>query len=173
MITKDEVFKIGRIGKPHGVNGEITFQFDDDVFDRTDADYLFIEIDGLLVPFFFEEYRFRSDEVALVTFEGIDTEDKATELTGCDVYFPRSLADEDDKETVSKAEIIGYNVIDSTTGNAVGKISAVDDSTVNLLFNVNTDNGDVLIPASPELIKNIDRQARTITISIPEGLLSL
>ena len=107
MIKREDVFKIGRLGKPHGVKGEISFQFDDDVFDRVDADYLFVEIEGLLVPFFMEEYRFRSDDVALMTFEGIDTEEKAEELTGCDVYFPRSLADDNDKETVSKAEIIG------------------------------------------------------------------
>jgi ribosomal 30S subunit maturation factor RimM len=31
---------IGRLGKPHGVKGEVTFQFDDDVFVRTEADYL-------------------------------------------------------------------------------------------------------------------------------------
>lgn len=77
MIKKEDVFKIGRIGKAHGVKGEVTFQFDDDIFDRTDADSLFIEIDGLLVPFFIEEYRFRSDDVALMVFEGVDTEEKA------------------------------------------------------------------------------------------------
>ena len=173
MIKREDVFKIGRLGKPHGVKGEISFQFDDDVFDRVDADYLFVEIEGLLVPFFMEEYRFRSDDVALMTFEGIDTEEKAEELTGCDVYFPRSLAADDDKETVSKAEIIGYKVIDAESGKTVGSISAVDDSTVNLLFDVNTGNDDILIPASPELIKDIDRKAHTITLSIPDGLLSL
>lgn len=173
MVNREDVFKIGRLGKPHGVKGEISFQFDDDVFDRVDADYLFVEIEGLLVPFFMEEYRFRSDDVALMTFEGIDTEDKASELTGCDVYFPRSLADSDDATNVSKAEIIGYHVIDANTDKVVGTINAIDDSTVNLLFDVNTGKDDVLIPANPELIKEIDRKARTITISIPEGLLSL
>ena len=55
-----DTFPIGRLGKPHGVKGEITFHFTDDIFDRVDADYVFLEIDGLQVPFFFEEYRFRS-----------------------------------------------------------------------------------------------------------------
>lgn len=173
MISRGEAFRIGRLGKPHGVKGEISFQFDDDVFDRVDADYILVEIDGLLVPFFFEEYRFRSDDVALLTLEGIDTEEKASELTGCDVYFPRSLADNDDNGSISKAEIIGYNVIDASTGKNIGSITAVDDSTVNQLFDVNTGKGNVLIPASPELIKNIDRKGRAITISIPDGLLNL
>jgi 16S rRNA processing protein RimM len=172
MIKKEDVFKIGRIGKAHGVKGEVTFQFDDDIFDRTDADSLFIEIDGLLVPFFIEEYRFRSDDVALMVFEGVDTEEKAEELTGCDVYFPRSLAG-DDADSVSKAEIIGFQVIDSATGSTVGTISAVDDTTANPLFQVERDNAQVLIPASPELIRDVDRKARTITIAIPDGLLTM
>lgn len=169
-----ETFRIGTIGKPHGVRGELSFHFDDDVFDRVDADFLFVEIDGLPVPFFMEEYRFRSDEVALVKFDGIDTEDQAAGLTGCAVLFPRDLVDDDSEEgSVSKAEIIGFEVIDGADGKTVGRIAAVDDSTINTLFDVTTDGGSVLIPASHELITDIDRQARTITISIPQGLLNL
>ena len=101
MIKENEVYKIGRIGKPHGISGEVTLRFSDDVFDRVDADYLVLMVDGILVPFFIEEYRFRSDEVALVKFEDIDTMDRAAELTGCDVFFPRHLADIDNDEAVS------------------------------------------------------------------------
>ncbi len=89
MIKKETVYKIGKIGKPHGVNGEVAFHFDDDVFDRTDADYLILDMDGILVPFFMNEYRFKTDETALVRFEDVTTQDKARTLTGCDVYFPR------------------------------------------------------------------------------------
>ena len=56
MIKAEEVYKIGRLGKAHGVKGEVSFQFDDDIFDRVDADYLVLDIDGILVPFFMEEY---------------------------------------------------------------------------------------------------------------------
>ena len=34
MIKKDEVFKIGVFNKPHGVKGELSFTFTDDIFDR-------------------------------------------------------------------------------------------------------------------------------------------
>lgn len=87
MIKQEEVYKIGRLGKPHGVHGEIQLQFNDDVFDTADADYLVLEVEGILVPFFIEEYRFRSDEIALMKFEDIDTEEKARQLTGCSVFF--------------------------------------------------------------------------------------
>ena len=66
MIKKEDVYRIGRLGKPHGVQGEISFMFDDDVFDRSDADYLVLDIDGILVPFFMEEYRFKGSETAIM-----------------------------------------------------------------------------------------------------------
>lgn len=39
MIKQDEVYRIGRLGKAHGVKGELTFQVEDDVFDRVGADF--------------------------------------------------------------------------------------------------------------------------------------
>ena len=169
MIKREEVYKIGRRGKTHGVRGEISFLLDDDVFDRTDADYLILDIDGILVPFFFEEYRFKTDSNALIKFDGIDTQERARELTGCDVYFPRSLADEDET-SVSWAELVGYSLIDSNTGNTIGEIVAIDDTTINILFEL-TDGK--LIPASDELIQHIDTKQHQIEINLPEGILEL
>lgn len=48
----DGCYRIGRLGKPHGVKGEISFQVDDDVFDRLDSDFVILDVDGLPVPFF-------------------------------------------------------------------------------------------------------------------------
>ena len=173
MIRKEDVYHIGRLGKPHGVRGEISFRFTDDVFDRVDADYLLLEIDGILVPFFMEEYRFRSDELVLMKFEDIDTEDRARELTGCDVYFPREHG-EADEGRLTWSEIIGYQIIDAKSGKSLGTISRVDDSTMNVLFDVTKPDGDnLLVPAGEELIANIDKKARSITMNLPEGLLDL
>ena len=169
MIKEEEVYKIGRLGKTHGVRGEISFLFDDDVFDRVDADYLILEIDGILVPFFIEEYRFKTDSNALMKFDGIDTQERARELTGCDVWFPRALA-ESDEDGISWAAIVGFDIIESESGKTVGRIASVDDSTINILFCLEDGR---LIPASEELIIAIDQQARTITMQIPEGLLNL
>lgn len=168
-----ETYKIGRLGKPHGVRGEIQMQFSDDIFDRTDADYVFLKIDGLLVPFFIEEYRFRSDDVVLMKFCDVDDADRARELTGCDVYFPRNNAD-DDEENITWAEIIGYTVVDSANEKAVGTIRSVDDSTINILLSVvDNDGNEHLVPISEDLVKALNKKEKTITIDIPEGLLDL
>ncbi|MBO5428020.1 MAG: 16S rRNA processing protein RimM [Prevotella sp.] len=169
MIKDSDVYRIGRVGKPHGVKGEVQVQIDDDVFDRVGADYLVLRVDGILVPFFMEEYRFKSDEIALVTFCDMDSSEKVRELTGCEVFFPRSLADEVEHD-LTYAELVGYSLVDANTGRRVGTIESVDDATENILFEM--DNGS-LIPAPEELITDVDTESRTVTVAVPEGLLDM
>ena len=173
MITQEEVYKIGRIGKPHGIKGEVHFSFDDDVFDRVDAEYLILEIDGILVPFFMEEDRFRGESSALVKFCDIDSQDKARELTNCDVYFPYKLTDED-PENIRWTQIIGFQLINVSNQQSIGTIIGIDDNTINILFEVETqDKRNILVPANEELIEEINTDNKYISIQLPEGLLEL
>ena len=169
MIKQEEVYRIGRLGKTHGVKGEVSLQFDDDIFDRVDADYLVLELDGILVPFFIEEYRFRSDTVALMKFEDVDTQQRANELTGCDVYFPRALAANDEGD-VSLSLLVGFDLVEANGGTTIGRIAAIDDTTANLLFELEDGR---LVPANDDLIRDIDTKRKTIKMEIPEGLLEL
>ena len=166
MIREEDVYKIGKIGKPHGVSGEVTLRFTDDVFDRVDADYLVLMVDGILVPFFMEEYRFRSDEVALVKFEDIDSVERASELTGCEVFFPRELADDDEGE-LTWSQIVGYDIVDADSHKLIGRIASVDETTINVLLEL--DDG-TLIPAAEEFIIDIDHKERKMFMRLPEGL---
>ena len=170
MIREEEVYRIGRLGKPHGVHGELTMQVDDDVFDRVDAEFLIIMTDGILVPFYIEEYRFRSDTTALIKFEDIDTVERAREFTNSSVYFLRSMAASDDAEGYTWAYFAGFDIVDSSSGTVVGRIAQVDDSTANILFCL--DDGR-LVPAAEELITRIDDDRRQVVMLLPEGLLSL
>lgn len=169
MIRQEDVYKIGRLGKAHGVKGEVSFQFDDDIFDRVDADYLVLDIDGILVPFFMEEYRFRSDSVCLVKFCNVDTQQRAQELTGCDVFFPRALAEEDD-EMPSLSMLVGFEIVNAANGKTVGRVAAIDDSTANILFEM---EDGMLIPANDDLIEVIDAEQQQIKMNIPQGLLEI
>lgn len=169
MIRREEVYKIGRLGKAHGIKGEISFLFDDDVFDRVDADYLILDIDSILVPFFIEEYRFKTDSNALMKFEGIDSQEQARDLTGCDVFFPRELTEEEEGD-ISWASLVGFDLVDAQTETVVGKIASIDDATINILFEL--EDGK-LIPASEELITNVDTKQHQIIIQLPEGILEL
>ena len=169
MIKQEEVYKIGRLGKPHGINGEMFFYFDDDIFDRVECDYLVLEIDGILVPFYMDEYRFRKGSVALVKFTDINSVERATELTNTEVYFPRELAETED-ESPTLMFLVGFDIINADNGKTVGTITGIDDSTSNILFELSTGQ---LIPASDDLIRNIDTENEEIVMDIPEGLLDI
>ena len=170
MIKKEEVFKIGIINKPHGVKGEVSFTFTDDIFDRVeDCDYLVLLLDGILVPFFIEEYRFRSDNVALVKFEGIDSTEKARTLTNVEVYYPVKFMD-DQEEISSWNYFIGFRVEDIHHG-CLGTVVDVDDATMNVLFVIENGDEEVLLPAHEEFILDIDRQKKILKVDIPDGLL--
>lgn len=164
-----ETYKIGTLTRTHGIGGELSMNFTDDVWDRADADYVFLEVDGIQVPFFLEGWRFRSDSVALLKFQDIDSSEDANEYVGADVYFPHSLTpepDEDDEYTWR--HFTGWQVVDAQAG-PIGIIDYVEDSTVNTIFCVD----GKLVPANEDFIERIDAKERIVHMTLPEGLLDL
>ncbi len=173
MIKKEEVYKIGLFNKPHGIHGELQFTFTDDIFDRVDCDYLICLLDGIFVPFFIEEYRFRSDSTALVKLEGIDTAERARMFTNVDVYFPVKHAEEAEDGELSWNFFVGFRMEDVRHGE-LGEVVEVDTTTVNTLFVVEQEDGEeLLIPAQEEFIVEINQEKKLITVELPEGLLNL
>ena len=172
MIKAEDVYRIGIINKPHGVHGELLFTFDDDIFDRVEADYIICMMDGILVPFFFESYRFRSDTTALIKLEGIDSEQHARRMTNVEVFFPKDHAEELEDNELTWNYFVGFLINDVNKGD-IGKVTDVDDSTINTLFVVDYKGTEILIPAQEDFIVDLDREKRVITMQIPEGLLDL
>ena len=194
MIRPEEVYQIGRMGKVHGLKGEINFQFTDDIWDRiifedtpdglpTEGEKpagqresvpLICEVDGILVPFFIEEYRFRSDSTAIVKLEGIDTVDAAQMLVNSLVYFEKKYQEELGEDEVSLNYFIGFKMVDGDNGQDIGTITEIDDKTENWLFIVErTDGSEVMIPAHEEFIAEIRQEEKTMVMDLPIGLLDL
>jgi len=173
MITAADVYKIGMITRTHGVRGEVAFQFTDDVWDRVEADYLFLSLDGLLVPFFLEEWRFRSDSVALLKFEDVDKADAAERLVGAEVFFPKALTpSEVDDEDLTWQMFTGFEVWQD--GRCLGRVDSVYDQTANILLDVATPDGDsILIPAHEDFIQRADHRERRLYVHVPDELLTL
>ena len=172
MIRREEVYKIGIFNKPHGIHGELSFTFTDDIFDRVEAEYLICPMDGILVPFFLEEYRFRSDNTALVKLEGVDTAERARMFTNVEVYFPIRHAEEAGTDELTWDYFVGFRVEEVHHGH-LGEVTEVDNSTINTLFVVGRQGEELLIPAQEELIVDLDRKHRVITVDLPEGMLAL
>ena len=174
MIREEDVFEIGFINKPHGTRGEMLMTLSDDAFDMEESgtEFIFCMLDGILVPFYIEEYRYRSDTTLLVKLEGVDNEEKARRLTNVKVYVEEAPYSLDEDSALSWNFFRGCTVEDTKAG-PLGTISRVDTSTINTLFIIKQENSELLVPAQEEFIQHIDREHRHVVMQLPEGLLSL
>ncbi|MBR4070320.1 MAG: 16S rRNA processing protein RimM [Bacteroidaceae bacterium] len=173
MIRREELIKIGQFNKPHGVRGELSFTFTDDVFDRGESPYIVCCIDNIYVPFFIEEYRFKTGTTALIKLADVESDEAARDFTNLEVFYPKAYYVEDDEEATPDDYFIGFTINDITYG-TLGEVTAIDDSTINVLFVVTTpDERELLIPIQEAFVRAIDEEGRIIHMDLPEGLLDM
>lgn len=174
MIPAAQLIEIGHFGKPHGIKGEMSAVIPDTDIDPSELSCVFVELDGLMVPFFIVSWRTKGSESVLLTFEGIDSQEKAALFTNKAIFaqaddLPES---EQDTEGFYLDDLIGYTLI--SDDNKVGVISGFDDSTENYLFIVTAaDGSELLIPANTDLIIEVDTKSEIIYMNLPAGLINL
>lgn len=108
-------------------------------------------------------------QFVLMELEGVGGIDAASALRGRVIY-----ADRDDLNIGDGAyfiaDIIGLPVIDATTGETLGELSDVMNLGASDIYVIKTENGEKMIPAVPEFIKNVDTE-KGIFVSLIEGML--
>ena len=169
MLKKEDFVYYGKFLKPHGTKGEIGLQSDGFTL-GDDCDYVACDIDGILVPFFFETIRSKSSDISIVKVERMESAEDVRFLTNRDTFIPRQWVEESEELTWSYFK--GFKAIDTELGE-LGEIVDVDDSTMNTLFVVEGENDETLIPAQEEFIVNIDHENKEIIFELPEGLVSM
>jgi 16S rRNA processing protein RimM len=172
MISANEIFPIGQINKPHGVNGEMSFNFTSDVFDTEEVPFFILSIQGIFVPFFIESYRFNTDITGLIKFDGINTEEQAREFIGLTIYLENKYLNQVENTEIELDYFVGFSMTDAQKG-LLGVIAEVDQSTENVLFVIPTDDDELLIPFVEEFIEEIDHKKKMLFVNLPAGLLDL
>lgn len=171
-IPKSECEKIGYFKKTHGVRGELVLEFEPQFeFSIENANRFFVEIDGLLVPFFLVEdgFRYKTDDTAILTFNGVETEKYAKRLVGCSVFlFTDEIQPEPDAEADDRFQ--GFTLWDATLGE-IGKIEHIDDYSGNIVFTVNYGGTELLVPFNEDFLVETDAQRKIIKLRLPEGLI--
>ncbi len=171
MIEKEESSQIGFIQKTHGVKGELTLALIENVdYEALEVDFLYLDIDNGLVPFYVESYRIKSTKNVLIKLESIDTENRANELSGIAVFVnSEQLKDQDQ---LSDTDFLGYRVFDRNKG-YIGEINAVLEITNNPLFSLDFEGKEILFPINPNFIIATDDAEKTVQVDLPEGLIDL
>ena len=167
MILEKEVFRAGTINKTHGVNGELNCNINADTIDM--AEYIVLDMDGIFVPFFVSNIRIKSSNSVLITLEDVEDETEARKLIGKDIYLPIELMSDDDM--LSYEYFVGFTVVN--TDEKLGDISFVDDQTVNILFGIKTEDGEILLPAVEDFIVEVDNENKILYTNYPVELVEL
>jgi 16S rRNA processing protein RimM len=172
MIKDYQLISIGKVNKTHGIKGELSVLTYADI-DMLELKCIVFDIDGIYVPFFINSERPRSAESVLITIDGINSDEQASQFVGKEVYaLADDVEDVDDGDNYYLDDFIGFEVED-VDGSAVGVIDGYDDSTANILFFVKKDDKTIYVPVAPDLFVNIDYDSKRITMDLPIGLLDM
>ncbi len=176
MITREELIAIGHYNKPHGVAGELSATVDVEIDVLGALSCLVSEMDGIYVPFFVNSLRPKTSETVLLTIDGIDSEQEAARLVNHDIYALkrefRQESDDADADGYPLDYFIGFELQDSD-GTRVGEIVQVDEQTENAIFIVDDGEGELLLPASDDLIVEFDLDKKVMVMDLPQGILDL
>ncbi len=172
---ESETFEAGSIIKVHGVNGRLVVRLNRPAADIADfPEWLFIRIDGGLVPFAVaEESVFQKDTNHLVVgIESVDGPERASQFIGMSVNLEGSWSDWFDAGDADRDSLTGYTLTDENTGKT-GTITGFEDIPGNPLLEIEMSGKKALLPLNREFIVSTDHRNRCIILRIPDGLLDL
>lgn len=171
-MDKQEAVYIGETVKIHGRKGEVVVFLDmNDTSSYSSLKFFFIDIHERLIPFHILNIEI-SDEYASVTFEDINSPEKAQELINRKVYLPSGQFPDASNKKFDFNELKGYQIIDENEGE-LGIITDILERTEQPLFQILNSDSEILIPIVDEFISDIDKKKKIITINTPPGLIDL
>ncbi|TMQ89151.1 ribosome maturation factor RimM [Actinomadura soli] len=165
-----EPLVVGRIGRPHGVRGEVTIDVRTDEPDtRFAAGTEIITDPAATGPLTVERVRWHSGRL-LVRFAGIGDRDAAQELRGIWlVVDPGEIPPSADPDDFHDRELIGLAVV-TAEGADVGRVADVLHHGQDLLV-VDGPGGETLVPFVTALVPEVDVPGGRLVIDPPPGLL--
>ena len=172
-MQKKDCFFVGKIVKKYSFKGELLVKLDtDDPEQFLKMESVFVETNKNLIPFFIEKLSLHKSTLLRVKFEEVQTEADADALLGKELFLPLDLLPKLTGNQFYYHEIIGFTAIDIHFG-TLGKITGVNDNTSQHLFEIDHQGKEVLIPINDDIIKEIDRSSKKMTLEAPEGLIEL
>jgi 16S rRNA processing protein RimM len=169
---------VARIGRPHGIRGEVTVELRTDEPDRRFADGTTLRAEppagsaSPLTELTVQRTRWHQGRL-LVTFEELTDRDAAEAARGLtlhtDVDPDERPADPDEFYDHQLVGLTAYDV----TGDRLGEVSGLVHGGAQDLLTVRTDDGrDALVPFVKELVPEVDLAARRVVVADRPGLVT-
>lgn len=163
---------VGQIVAPHGIRGEVKVEVMSDNPERFKAGaqlYISTTPEGTdAQPVKLATSRPHHDRM-LVRLANASDRNAAELLRGQYLLIPESEAMALGEHENFVHDLIGLAVT-TTAGEALGEIVEIVFTPANDVYVVRGAGGEVLLPATREVIRAVDLTARTMTVELPEGL---
>jgi 16S rRNA processing protein RimM len=162
---------IGRIGRAHGIRGEVSVEIrTDDPGARFAAGSSLATDPETVGPLTIETVREHSGRL-LVRFEGFADRTAAETLTGTTLLIDSAdVPPTDDPDEFNDHELIGLTVV-LTDGIEVGEVADVEHHGQDLLVVRAKDGTDALVPFVAAIVVEVDVNAGRLVLDPPQGLL--
>ncbi len=172
-MRKEDCFYLGKIVKKHSFKGEVVIKLDTDEPELyKEMESVFVDLGNNLVPFFIDKSSLHKGNQLRVQFEDVYSEEDADAILKAEIYLPLSLLPKLSGNKFYYHEVIGFEVIDAEYG-LIGTIRSINDSAAQPLFEIEKESKEILIPMVDNFITEVNREAKTIHITTPPGLVSL
>lgn len=166
-------FYLGKIAKLHGYKGEVSLFLDvTNPSDYNKLERVFVDVDGVLIPFFVDQLKPKNKGFVAVKFQDVNEEIAAKKLLKKSIYLPEDELAELSDTSFYDHEISGFKVYDQIKG-FIGIVDTVIDLTSNPLLRIEFNTNEILVPIFDGLIKNVDRDKKELHIQAPDGLIDL
>jgi 16S rRNA processing protein RimM len=168
---------VGRVGRPHGIRGELTVQVHTDDPDlRFAAGSVLATEPAERGPLTISSSRWHSGRL-LVSFAGYADRAGAEDLRGTLLVMDSAeVGPTADPDEFHDYELIDLEVV-TVTGEPVGVVTAVLHQGQNLLVvrpaPGSEDHGEILVPFVGAIVPEVDVKAGRLVIDPPPGLLDL
>ena len=164
------MYVVGKVLKPQGIKGEIKVESISPNPQRFKTlEKVFIEKETLKT-YSIESVRI-SDKFVFLKLIGIDNRQESESLRGSDVLIDKSELIDLAEDEYFVHDLIGCKVV-TDEGLMLGNLIDVSQYGGNDIYVVKNDAGkEILIPATKEVIKQVDIQNNEIEVHLLEGLL--
>jgi 16S rRNA processing protein RimM len=168
--AKTDALPFGRVGRPHGVRGELAlrpFNADGEGLDPASLPMAVLLVRGPDRREITVVAVRPANDVLLVKFEGIVTREQAAALTNAEIWLPRAVFSKLEADEFYVEDLIGCAVVD-VAGRARGTVRATFWNGAQDVLTLEGPDGELFVPAVPEFIREVDLDARRVVVDMHE-----
>ncbi len=170
--TTGEWLIVGRVTKPHGIHGGVLAEIITDFPERMVAGLevgLGTEDGEVERTIGIHEVRYHRGRW-LLYFKDIRQREEVDDLRGKFLFLPEQALDELPEGYYYEHHLVGLECR-SLAGDVLGTITGFEEGPGQVRAVVRRDNREFLVPWVPEIVREVDLEARAVTLDPPAGLL--